>query len=308
MGKTAGHTWQGTLTLECRGEQLDKTVTLAFAVEDTGEGIATSKLATLFEPFERGDTSTPGHGLGLSICRELLRQMGSDVFVTSTLGRGSRFFFSLSVPVIKHSSSSSAAPQEWAPLPLTHNSPSILLVDDDAIQLDLLAELCKEAGFAVKAVSGGRDAQAQIQAHAWSIILTDQMMPDVDGWGVLWEARTLQPGVPVVMLSAAEPQQQPNMPPDMRFDVTLLKPTFSEDILATLWQLLIKVSVGETALNWGELARLASEGDVSAIEDWIASARSNFNHCDQAMVWLEGLLNRLELALLERVATALASP
>ena len=300
------HTWQGTLTLECQGEQLDNTVTLAFALEDTGEGIPTSQLATLFEPFERGDTSTPGHGLGLSICRELIRQMGSDIFVTSTVGRGSRFFFSLSFPVIKHSSS--AVPQEHVPLSLPHNSPSILLVDDDAIQLDLLAELCKEAGFAVKAVSGGRDAQVQIQAHAWNIILTDQMMPDVDGWGVLREARTLQPGVPVVMLSAAEPQQQPNIPPNMRFDVALLKPTFSEDILATLWQLLIKVSVGDTALNWGELARLASEGDVSAIEDWIASARCNFHHCDQAMVWLESLLNRLELALLERVATALAAP
>lgn len=299
------HTLQGKLILECRGEQFGNTVTLAFAVEDTGEGIETAQLATLFEPFERGNTTTQGHGLGLSICRELVRLMGGDIVVTSKPGQGSRFAFSLGVPIIE--APTFAAPQERVSAPTSLNHPSILLVDDDAIQLGLLAELCHEAGFVVSIAAGGREAALQIQAQPWDIILTDQMMPDVDGWGVLSAARTLLPGTPVVLLSAAEPMPSAKVGPDMHFDATLLKPASPEDILAILWRQLIKVGVGKRVLDWAEVARLASEGDVSAIEDWIADTRINFSDCGQAMLWVEGLLDRLELSLLERVATALSS-
>ena len=183
----------------------------------------------------------------------------------------------------------------------------ILLVDDDAIQLALLAELCDAAGFTVSTAAGGREAALQIQAQPWDIIMTDQMMPDADGWSVLSAARTLLPGVPVVLLSTAEPIPSAKIGPDMRFDAALLKPASPEDILATLWHLLIKVGVGKRVPDWVEVARLAREGDISAIEDWIVATRTNFSDCDQAMFWVEGLINRLELSLLERVATALSS-
>ncbi|MBF0392455.1 MAG: response regulator [Alphaproteobacteria bacterium] len=302
------HTRDGTLRLTCRAQAKAGEATLDFAVEDDGEGMAAEVLQRIFEPFVRGREGggERGFGLGLPICRELLRQMGGEISAVSTSGQGSLFAFSLRVPVIGYSSHA-ASRQRLAGPPDTH-SPRVLLVDDDAFQLGLLAELCEDAGFAVETASGGAAALARLREGEWSIVVTDQMMPDVDGWSVLREAHALQPGMPVVLLSSAAPCPPDNFPADVRFDAALLTPASSEDILATLWGLFIKVDTGETAREWSDLARLASEGGVSAIEEWIASERAGSKGCDRALVWVEGLLNRLELSLLERVAAKLASP
>lgn len=300
------HTHNGTLSLTCQALADADEAVLNFMVEDDGEGIPVETLQSIFEPFIRGQEEgcERGFGLGLPICRELVRQMGGEISAQSTPGQGSQFVFSLRLPVI--GPSPPVVPSQLHAGPPPSNSPHILLVDDDAGYLDQLREICEDAGFSVETASGGNAALTQLRTGEWHLVVTDQMMPETDGWSVLREARALQPGVPVVLLSSAAPRPPENLPTDMRFDATLLKPGSSEAILETLWHLVIKVATGETKFDWGELARLTREGDVSAMEEWIAAGRADLTDCDNALIWVESLVNRLELPLLARVTTKLA--
>jgi len=96
------HTHGGSLRLECRPTIQADTVTLEFAVADDGEGIAAECLESIFRPFDRGGLrgDHDGVGLGLPICRELVRQMGGEISVISSPGKGSRFAFTLGFPIV----------------------------------------------------------------------------------------------------------------------------------------------------------------------------------------------------------------
>ena len=126
------------------------------------------------------------------------------------------------------------------------------------------------------------------------------MMADGHGWFVLQQARTLVPGVPVILLSAASPQRPADFPVELDFAATLRKPALSTELLATLWGLILKVGTGGTAISpaqWQALATLAGDGDVSGIEDWIAALPES-----PVTDWVRATLHRLDFDLLQRSA------
>jgi hypothetical protein len=86
---------------------------------------------------------------------------------------------------------------------------------------------------------------------------------------------------------------------DLQFDAALLKPVVSEDVLAAVWELILKVGGSATAIGheqWQILAKLAGDGDVSGIEDWIAGQPKS---CARA--WIQCALNGLQFDLLQRL-------
>lgn len=137
------HTRQGTITLACSAQIVGQEALLDFSVADDGEGIPADRLPVIFEPFVRGHIASErgldgsGFGLGLPICRELIRQMGSDIAVTSAPGKGSRFSFSLRCRIVAMENVHPHAPPA---LPPDAGRPRVLLVDDDAAQLGLLTD------------------------------------------------------------------------------------------------------------------------------------------------------------------------
>ncbi|MGF1521815.1 MAG: response regulator [Leptolyngbyaceae cyanobacterium] len=156
---------------------------VTFAVEDTGPGIASNELDSVFEAFtqtETGRRSQKGTGLGLAISYQLVQLMEGTLQVASQVGAGSRFWFEIPLRVM----SVGAIPQtdKWV-LALAAGQPRyrVLVVDDVAELRLLLMRMLDEVGFEVQEAENGRAAIACWQTWHPHLILMDWQMPVMDG-------------------------------------------------------------------------------------------------------------------------------
>lgn len=159
---------------------------LRFAVSDTGIGIPADKLDMIFENFVQADSSTTrkygGTGLGLSISRQLVTLMNGRIWVESTVGSGSTFYFTASFVV---------AAQATTPLSGTIEAPikaqlapglRILLADDSDDNRFLIVSYLKGTGCSVDIAEDGRKAVDMFQASVYDLVLMDVEMPEMDGY------------------------------------------------------------------------------------------------------------------------------
>ena len=153
---------------------------IEFAVADTGIGMTAEQQGRLFEDFTQADASTArrygGTGLGLAITRRLVHMMGGDVTVASEPGKGSLLHGAAS----GQSRIRTACRREAAP-----PSDCILVIDDDPIARELIADQLKAEGFSVVTAAGGLEGLKRAHELRPLAITLDVMMPDLDGWSVL---------------------------------------------------------------------------------------------------------------------------
>jgi CheY-like chemotaxis protein len=176
-------TQRGEIVIEVRSKRSSGGEPLInFEVRDTGMGIAQTTLATLFQPFVQADSSTTRHfggtGLGLSIVRRLVELMGGEIGVSSEVGVGSRFNFTLPLKTAE------AIPAE--PRIPSDAGGRILIVDDNLTNQRVLSAQLIHAGYSVTTVSSGAAALEELKAaiaaeHRFDMVITDFQMPDMDG-------------------------------------------------------------------------------------------------------------------------------
>ena len=298
------HTEQGTICLTCHTTTADCEIILNFAISDTGEGIDGNRLGKIFEPFERGLTTSPGHGLGLSICRELVRQMGGDISVKSSLGKGSQFAFSIRCPLSEEKTKTKGNQGSHAS---TNNNWRVLIVDDDPIQLELLSEQLENICLAVYAETDSEIAANALEREVFDLVITDQMMPGIDGWGILERARRFAPHLPVVLISSISPCPPDGFPQEIKFDATLKKPLCPDEIQGVAWHQILKTKSSEflKETDWKQLADFADEGDISGIEDWLREAWQKHPANQQILTYIEALSHELNLAMIKKLAEAI---
>jgi signal transduction histidine kinase/DNA-binding NarL/FixJ family response regulator len=179
---------------------------LRFEVQDTGIGISSEQQERLFLPFEQVAEAARrfgGTGLGLTISRQLVRLMGGDIQVESRLGQGSRFRFELDLPVVDVG----VAVPEYGGIAVGYEGPrrKVLVADDVADNRAIIADVLGELGFDLMEAVNGVEALEKAQAWQPDLILTDVLMPGLDGLEVTRRLRCLPllRDVPIIAISAS---------------------------------------------------------------------------------------------------------
>lgn len=175
---------------------------IEFSVLDTGTGIPADQLENIFSGFSQAESSTSrrfgGTGLGLAICKELVELMGGKLEVESSLGKGSRFFFTLSMDI-----GSTVAKN------VSQECRRVLIVDDNVLVLEVLKSMSELNGWQADCVSSGEQALALMQqadAPLYQVVLMDWQMPGIDGIETTKRIRQLVHGskaAPVVIMVTA---------------------------------------------------------------------------------------------------------
>jgi len=177
---------------------------LSIAIADTGVGIAPEQTHRLFQRFSQADSSINrqygGTGLGLAICKSLTTLMGGEIGVDSAPGQGARFWFTVAAPA-------SAPAQVEPPLeaPIESAPAKILIVDDAAVNRELVRVLLQVFGHELAEAAGGAEAVAMAAETPFDLILMDLQMPGLDGFAAAREIRatsSVNRQTPIVALSA----------------------------------------------------------------------------------------------------------
>ncbi|MBF0142585.1 MAG: DUF3365 domain-containing protein [Magnetococcales bacterium] len=218
LGNAVKFTQVGSITLSVKDEE-DHPGYVQFSVQDTGQGIPREKRDVIFEPFVQADDIAShlhgGVGLGLAICKKLVTQMGGWISVASDLGRGSRFLFSLPLPVQEGVSKEIPPPDNQTDAP-----PEEELIAALAGRRFLLVEDSEDNVMLVEGFLQGTDCQLVVAENGlaalewmakpgvtFDVVLMDMQMPMMDGYTASrkirkWEQRQHRRPVPILALTA----------------------------------------------------------------------------------------------------------
>ncbi|MEJ1958399.1 MAG: response regulator [Nitrosomonadales bacterium] len=303
LSNAAKFTRQGTLMLRVVAETTEspENQALTFEVSDTGVGIDPADQLRIFEPFYRAASVTrnvPGSGLGLAICRQWVQAMGSNINVSSVPGQGSKFSFR--VICLLASETDIDISDTVLSTSIDGLGHSILVVEDNADIRHYLTDLLNGAGFRVMPAAHGREALELAEQHKEppSAVITDQSMPEMDGWSLLAALRPKYGlSLPVILLSATPAQPPEGWPSQVRFDANLLKPLDSGRLFGTLAQLL-KFPSQQLAIP--SRPDLAVAADRSSAEEFQLPHVALLN---QFQTWAEqGALSTLETQAAELIS------
>ena len=178
-------------------------------VRDTGIGIATDQLNSVFRVFSQSDASTTrkygGTGLGLSICKKLVEAQGGTIKVTSELNEGSVFRVALPYLLSKEPETTVVEEVLGEPVDVSYRGQA-LVIDDQPLNNKLLELSLKNKGIRTVATTSGRVGLELLQQHSFDIIFCDLHMPEMDGKQVIrammQDASVVSQGTPIIAFTA----------------------------------------------------------------------------------------------------------
>ena len=188
LGNAIKFTTQGSVTLRARLER-NPASAVRIEVQDTGMGIPQEKLGSVFESFKQVDSSINkkfgGTGLGLTITKQFCDMLGIEIGVNSELGRGSTFWLRIPAEEAAADQNAPAFLAEEAAVPALQPSPtlsqSVLVVDDDEINLQVAGDILKMGGYGLYKALSAEEGLRIARKMRPDLILMDLAMPDMDG-------------------------------------------------------------------------------------------------------------------------------
>ena len=223
LGNATKFTENGEIHLKVRNVLLDeskKECQIEFALQDTGIGIADEHKDRLFQAFTQADASSTrkygGTGLGLTISRKLTELMGGEIWFESQKGKGSTFYFTVTLPI-------AGQPEEKVEiLPIEAlRGKRALVIDDNETNRWLLSDQLAQWGVFSEAFEHPVKALEHLMnGHKYDIALVDYQMPDMDGSELAKEIYRLNPHLPIIILSSS----CEHIPADPSITARLFKP------------------------------------------------------------------------------------
>lgn len=243
------HTQHGLITVfaNVRGERME------IQVSDTGMGIPSHDLDRIFNAFYqvRKDNNSGGLGLGLSIAKNIVEKLNGEIHVTSTLGVGTIFTFTMPLAteekVINENQLQVVDPRTdnttlQLDLPLIHrgNDKTILVVDDDHVNIKVLADVLSEKGYTFIAVDNGFDAIEYLKTNKVDCMLIDLMMSDMSGYEVCKKVRKQYDmlELPIIVLTAIMQHSDLVLSLQVGANDYLQKPIAMDELLVRIQSLL----------------------------------------------------------------------
>lgn len=247
IGNAVKFTERGEVTVHITAAANDGCVPgrlpVRFTVRDTGIGISPEAQQRLFQSFSQADASTTrkygGTGLGLAISRRLAELMGGTIGVDSAAGEGSTFWFTVPFepPVdVQHSATRPRTPRrDTSRLRADEllESSRILVAEDNAVNQKLTVRMLDKLGYRADVVANGIEAVDAIDRIAYSLILMDCHMPDMDGFQATTEIRRREGAgrhTPIVALTASAMQGDRDLCIRAGMDDYLSKPVKLADL------------------------------------------------------------------------------
>ncbi len=244
IGNAVKFTDRGTIAVTARVVREDGAgLVVQVDVADTGPGIASADIATIFEAFEQSGEGRQkgGTGLGMTISRQYARMMQGDLQIDSEIGVGTtvRFTF-VCQPSLEGSADASAAPAPMSSVAAGSPQPKILIVDDMASNREVMRQMLAAVGLAsLSEAGGGEEAVAIVRAWKPDIVLLDRRMPGMDGLQATRAIKTmdLQPKASVIMVTASAFDEDRQLAMAAGADGFLSKPCQETQLLAEISRL-----------------------------------------------------------------------
>ncbi len=205
-------TQEGAIFLNVTIEhQAPDVTTFRFSVQDTGIGIPQQLMNRMFQPFSQADASTTrnfgGSGLGLSICKKLVNLMNGEIGLSSEVGVGSLFWFTLP---LRHSSvrieKSKSERSDSTPPKTKYPGARILVAEDNFVNQKIALALLTKLGFKPLTVGNGNEVLSALHEFEFDLILMDCQMPDLDGYQTTRRIRQshskIPSDIPIIAMTA----------------------------------------------------------------------------------------------------------
>jgi PAS domain S-box-containing protein len=245
----------GMLTLTAKNLTLDETFTAVMAdaqpgtyicvsVSDTGTGIPPEHLDRIFDPFFTTKEIGKGTGLGLATVLGIVRGHGGFIRVNSHVGRGTAF--ELYLPATPKEKAIEKSDREILP-PEMHGE-LVLVVDDEAPVRNVIQRTLEKHGYRVATAAEGSEAMAFFAQHRAEVkaVVTDLMMPGMDGAALIRALRHLEPRLPILSMTGIGEQADIKGIQGLGLPV-LLKPFVRAELLATLHRIIAAAEPGPAA-------------------------------------------------------------
>lgn len=237
----------GVLRISAENRELDESYALmnleakpgryvSFTIEDSGTGMPPEVVNRIFEPFYTTKEIGRGTGLGLSTALTIVRSHGGFINVYSEPGQGTQFVFHLPVAEFGQDAQVAEIPQD---LPTGHGE-LVLVIDDEEPIREITKGTLESFGYRVLLAADGTDAVATYAEHRdeIAIVLTDMMMPFMDGPATIRALKKIDPQVKIIAASGLTAQGKVVDADDLGVQAFLQKPFTAKRLLEALNKIL----------------------------------------------------------------------
>lgn len=248
LGNAFKFTKNGQVILDIESERISpKRLNVTFSISDTGKGIHPNRINDIFDKFTQENPNISqeygGTGLGLAICKQLILIMDSELYVESELGKGSKFWFTLSFttkddkaldfkPVLSNN--------HW--IKSIKNS-NILVVDDNEINNLVLRKILQNWGVNCTFALNGMEALKLTSSHLYDLILMDIQMPILNGYKTCEKIRNEEnknQTTPIIAISASSEVDSINKAKTVGMNNFISKPFKPVELYRTIERLINK--------------------------------------------------------------------